>query len=285
MTTWSTEKQTIEGGPSAVTGSSPPSVKSTFAEMDLPGFIGQVLSQYQDLVIDHVEKDIKSKALAGVKGETRLLHAQAMERLHSMEMKVQKGIQSVLDGAREGIFEMVRQEMHTVFRDLEASVQNLLADMDARVEVKVERPTSDETAAVGEQLLLQEILQEGLELDEGLDEGEAGDGVVESEEEQGPGVVRLELPPPLDLKPLVGFYRGLAKMTQVRILRALGTVEKGVFIYVRPREIDTLPDVLRGIPGVKVEPDESPDGRFDTADGEDADAELTLRVELTSTGQ
>lgn len=285
MTTWSTKKQKREREPSAIIGSSPPSVKSTFAEMDLPGFIGQVLSQYQDLVVDHVEKDIKSKALAGVKEETRLLHAQAIERLHSMEMQVHKGIQTVLDGAREGIFEMVRQEMHTVFGDLETSVQRLFADMDAGVEVEIERSTGDKTEAIVEQLLLQELLQEGLDLDEGLDEVETGDGVVESEEEQGPGVVRLKLPPPLDLKPLVGFYRGLAKTAQVRILRALGTVEEGVSIYVRPREMDTLPEVLRGIPGVKVEPDESPDGRFDTADGVGADAELTLRVELTSTGQ
>ena len=240
------------------------------ADPELPDFMAEILAQYKDLLVKHVDT-VKNKAVNEVKEEALLLHSQAELRLRSMESDMQQGVQAVLDRAREAIFEMVRTEMGEIFKEMQSRLQALLSTG--------ESPESDEEADYEDD-------GDGAELDTLFDgRADSDAGVVESEDaatEVSHADVRLDLPPPLDPRRLLGFYRGLSATHDLRILRAVGSLDKGVNLYIRPRELSTLKEILRTLPGV----DEVAEGTPLTSDerGRDGSAEvrMSLRISLTA---
>ena len=88
--------------------------------------------------------------------------------------------------------------------------------------------------------------------------------------------VRLDLPPPLDPRHLLGFYRGLSATHDLRILRAVGSLDKGVHLYIRPKELSTLEEILRTLPGV----DEVTEGTEFASDELSLDGSAEVRMSL-----
>ncbi len=246
------------------------------ADPEVPDFIAEILTQYKGLLVKHVET-VKNKAVTEVKEEALLLHSQAELRLRSMESEVQQGVQAVLDRAREAIFEMVRAEMGDIFGEMESRLQALLDTGES--EGPREDLESDEDPAEGD-LELESLLESA--------SGPEGGGDQEAEPDYGErdvshADVRLDLPPPLDPRRLLGFYRGLSATKDIRILRALGSLDKGVNLYIRPKELSSVTDLLRDLPGV----DDVTEGDQYNEEEEDGgtagkDPHLTLRISLTA---
>ena len=245
------------------------------ADPKVPDFISEILAQYKDLLVQHVET-VKNKAVTEVKEEALLLHSQAELRLRSMESDVQQGVQAVLDRAREAIFEMVRAEMGDIFEEWESRLQALL-DTGEADETADDLEAGEDPAE--EDLVLESLLEGAREREGGEDhESEPDSG----ERDVSHADVRLDLPPPLDPRRLLGFYRGLSATKDIRILRALGSLDKGVNLYIRPKELSSVTYLLRELPGV----DEVTEGaqyieeRNDGTAG--ADPHLTLKISLTA---
>ena len=246
-------------------------------DADLPDFITEILVQYKDLLVQHVDT-VKNKAVGEVKEEALLLHSRAETRLRSMESELQQGVQAVLDRARETIFEMVRVELGEIFDEMETRLQTLLDTGESRpaAERDDEKDGVDESSEIAS--LLGAGDPSGTLADEEQEEKEAED----EERDLAHSDVRLELPPPLDPRHLLGFYRGLSNTNDVRILRALGSLDKGVNLYIRPKEPSTVTDLLRSLPEVEEvsvgDPSDSEKGQRDR----ELDTRLTLRIHLTA---
>ena len=256
----------------------PGGVKSSFTELKLPNFIGQVLEQYQDLLVPQIEKEVKGKALAAVKEESHLLHYQALERLRSMESEVQQRAQVLLEQARERIFEMIREEMEAIFGDLEASFQGLLEDVD--------QGSDDRGVSEAPESPVQGPLDKPRKPGGTLEKSPYGDEKTtakELEQRTRHQEVCLDLPPPLDLKPLMEFYGDLSEMQDVRVLQAFGSVDKGISFYVRPKQLSSLTHLLRSIPSVREVCEGTSGEKVDDVKNENADNSPTLRILLTST--
>ena len=198
------------------------------AEPELPNFINEILAQYKDLLVKHVDT-VKNKAVTEVKEEALLLHGQAELRLRSMESEMQQGVQAVLDRAREAIFEMVRTEMGEIFTEMESRLQALLNTGES-----VESDADPDYEHDGD----------GTELDSLFDGGADPDETDANEHEVSHTDVRLDLSPPLDPRHLLGFYRGLSATQDLRILRAVGSLDKGVNLYIRPKELSAVKEIL-----------------------------------------
>ena len=251
----------------------------SLTELDVPSLAGQFLSQYQNLLV-HLEEDTKRKALSSIKEEAHLIHHQALKRLRSMEAEIQERVQAVLDQARQGIFGMVREELEAIFETMEGNLQSLLHDEELGVGLE-----GAESAEQQEE----EHWDKPAELDETQIwpqplEGEKPEAGA-PEQERRHREVRLELLPPLDLRPLLEFYRGLSATKEVRILRALGSTDKGVSSYIRPRQPASVAELVRTLPGVQDVEDGSSTGGIDKADDSGADNRRTLRVLLTPPGK
>ena len=261
--------------------------KGDSSDADLPDFMTEILVQYKDLLVQHVET-VKNKAVSEVKEEALLLHSQAEMRLRSMESEVQQGVQAVLVRAREAIFEMVRTEMGDIFSDLEARLQALLdtgesSDSPAKGTEDQGDETDESDSAI--QSLLDGAESSGA-LEDGTEEARDSEGRGEKQEQAASHAdVRLELPPPLDPRHLLGFYRGLSSAKEVRILRALGSLDKGVDLYIRPREPSSVPELLRTLPGVQEVSESSSDGGGGHGSDNEPDGHRTLRILLTAAGR
>lgn len=249
------------------------------ADPEVPSFISEILAQYKDLLVQHVET-VKNKAVTEVKEEALLLHSQAELRLRSMESDVQQGVQAVLDRAREAIFEMVRAEMGDIFEEWESRLQALLDTGES--EEPADDLEADEDPAEGHSAL--ESLLEGAREPEDGEEDQEG-APDSGERDVSHADVRLELPPPLDPRRLLGFYRGLSATKDIRILRALGSLDKGVNLYIRPKELSSVTDLLRDLPGV----DDVTEGaqHIEEEDGgtTSTDPQLTLKISLAAAGK
>ena len=248
------------------------------ADPKVPDFISEILAQYKDLLVQHVET-VKNKAVTEVKEEALLLHSQAELRLRSMESDVQQGVQAVLDRAREAIFEIVRAEMGDIFEEWESRLQALLDT--GETDESTDDVGADEDPAE-EDLVLESLLEGAREQEGGEDhESEPDSG----ERNVSHADVRLDLPPPLDPRRLLGFYRGLSATKDIRILRALGSLDKGVNLYIRPKELSSVTDLLRKLPGV----DEVTEGAQHIEERNDGtagtDPHLTLKISLTAAGK
>jgi hypothetical protein len=245
----------------------------------VPDFISEILAQYKGLLVQHVET-VKNKAVAEVKEEALLMHSQAELRLRSMESEVQQGVQAVLDRAREAIFEMVRAEMGDIFEELESRLQALLDTGES--EEPGDDLEADEDPAEGD--LAFESLLEGTRESEGGEDQEAQPD--HGEQDVSHADVRLDLPPPLDPRRLLGFYRGLSATKDIRILRALGSLDKGVNLYIRPKELSAVTDLLRDLPGVDdVTEDAQHIEEEDDGGTGSTDTHLTLKISLTAAGK
>lgn len=275
----STEQGVIPRPRQTVKASARRGVESTFTELGLPSFISQILGQYQDLLVHHVEREVKGKALVAVKEESRLIHDQARERLSSMESEVQQRIQGVLDQARERFFEMIREEMDAIFGALETSLQGLLEDADIDVDPEAPGSAEDQAEVQWDKLGEPDAAPNGSQQLEGETTAEAPEQGAQHHE------VRLEVPPPLDLKPLMGFYQGLLVMKDVRVIRTLGSVDKGVSVYIRPKQPSSLIHLLRALPGVSEVSDGTSGASVGNGKGGGEDNQPTLRILLTSTGK
>ena len=239
------------------------------AEPELPSFITEILVQYKDLLVKHVDT-VKNKAVSEVKEEALLLHSQAELRLRSMESDMQQGVQAVLDRAREAIFEMVRTEMGEIFKEMESRLHALLSTGE-----------SDADQDDGDDAELDSLFDDRADSDDGVDEADDANN-ANNEHQVSHTDVRLDLPPPLDPRHLLGFYRGLSATQDLRILRAVGSLDKGVNLYIRPRELSAVKEILRTLPGV----DEVSEGTELTSDdlrGDgNADVKLSLKISLTA---
>ncbi|MBI4338339.1 MAG: hypothetical protein HY680_00115 [Chloroflexi bacterium] len=258
-------------------------VRQPFAELDLPSFIGQVLGQFQDLLVHQVEDEVRSKALAAVKEQSRTLHYQARERLRVVESDVQQRFQSVLERAQERIFEVIQEEMEATFTQVEASFQSLVDDAGRDLERRTPPPAnrrlqrwpveqqSDPPLPIvtpAEPLPLQETKPS---------ERADPDGSNAN--------VCLELPPPLSSKALMAFYQGLSHMKEVQVLQVTGSVDKGVAVYLRPRQVFSLPPLLQVLPGVKEVGNALPSSVAHKAprNNGSADSNTTFRILLAPT--
>ncbi len=278
---WEVDTMTgsIERGATAgprQTGYTPLSrAKNGFAELDMPSFISQILAEYQDILVHQVERDVKSNALAAVKEEAHLLHSEAEERLRSMESDVQRRAQAVLGRAQESIFDMLREEMEDIFIELDARLQCLLDNADVSESAQQGAEEQEKQLDIpGEK---DAVLERPRPL-------EVQTVVEASEQEACQQEVRLELLPPLDLRHLLGFYRGLSKTKDVRILRALGSLDKGVSLYIRPKEPASVTQLLRTIPGVQDVSEGTSRADVDMGNNQGANTGLNLRILLTVTG-
>ena len=238
------------------------------ADPELPNFITEILAQYKDLLVKHVDT-VKNKAVSEVKEEALLLHSQAELRLRSMESEMQQGVQAVLDRAREAIFEMVRTEMGEIFAEMESRLQALLSTGESDAGPDYEDD--------GDDAELETLFDDRANSDTGVDESED----PEAENEVSHADVRLDLPPPLDPRHLLGFYRGLSATHDLRILRAVGSLDKGVNLYIRPKEPSVVEEILKTLPGV----DEVAEGTELTSDdmGGGASTAVTMSLKITLT--
>ena len=91
-----------------------------------------------------------------------------------------------------------------------------------------------------------------------------------------PPEVRIELPPPLDVRHLLGFYRGLSEAKDVRILRSRGSLEQGVSFFIRPTQIEAVTQILKALPGVS-----DIQGAAGPGDGADTTGGQTFKIVLT----
>ena len=244
------------------------------ADPDVPDFMSDILAQYKGLLVQHVET-VKNKAVTEVKEEALLLHSQAELRLRSMESEVQQGVQAVLDRAREAIFEMVRAEMGDIFGEMESRLQALLDTGES------EKP-GDDLGADEDRVEGDFALESLLESVGATEDGEDQEGEPDHDERDvSHADVRLDLSPPLDPRRLLGFYRGLSATKDIRILRAFGSLDKGVNLYIRPKELSSVTDLLRDLPGV----DDVTEGAQHIEEEGDggtagADPQLTLKISL-----
>ncbi|MFQ5873208.1 MAG: hypothetical protein ACE5JL_05335, partial [Dehalococcoidia bacterium] len=236
--------------------------KSSFEEMDLPNFIGQILGQYQDLLVNQVERDIKSKALAAVKEEAGLLQNQAQERLHLMESEVQQRVQAILDRARERIFEMVRDEMEDVFGELSNRFQNLLDDPEINVSSPAPGPTQEESsrpwdfprardATVINPCRLEDGVKaeptEPVEQDiyENADTWNTPESPVSpSGDEVYSGTVKLRVEANKSPRQVVQFVDALRQKPDFRLLQLVGNYKEGVGIWLGLKAPLQLKEVL-----------------------------------------
>ncbi len=251
-------------------------IGSNFANLDLPSFISQMLGQYQNLLVHQVERDVKDQALAAVKQEALALQYQAAERLHAMESQVQKSVQAVLDLAQERIFEMMRKEMEDIFGELDTRLTSLLDDttLDGggpQSEAEKDEHEDFVKSLVAEVSESEEPATFDWEI-EAKDEGEQ----PEHAQATLPPEVRIELPPPLDVRHLLGFYRGLSEAKDVRILRSRGSLEQGVSFFIRPTQIEAVTQILKALPGVS-----DIQGAAGPGDGADTTGGQTFKIVLT----
>ena len=92
--------------------------------------------------------------------------------------------------------------------------------------------------------------------------------------------VRLELLPPVSQKALMEFYQGLSRMKEVQILQVLGSVDKGVLVYMRPRQLIVLPPLLQALPGVREVVSTPPSLGTTKGNGVSEGNDITLRILL-----
>jgi len=205
--------------------------------------------------------------------EAGLLHFRARERLRSAESDVQQGVQAVVDRTREKIFEMVREEVEAIFAELKTRLGSHLRDAELNVDREASAPGDGE-----------EHLHRSPEpAARTRASQQSGDETADQTPEVGigPQVVCLDLPPPLDLRSYLDFYRGLSRIKDIRILRAMGSVEGAVSVYVRHKEPFSLQQLLGALPGVSVEDGVSHTGG-DKGEGVGEErCHLALRIRLT----
>jgi hypothetical protein len=69
-------------------------------------------------------------------------------------------------------------------------------------------------------------------------------------------------------------------------LRALGSLDKGVNLYIRPKELSAVTDLLRDLPGVDdVTEDAQHIEEEDDGGTGSTDTHLTLKISLTAAGK
>ena len=247
--------------------------QSSYNEPDLHEFLQHTLGEYQNLLVHHVEKDVKGKALEEVKEGTRLLYHQVGERLRSVELEVKQRAQVVLDRARDRIFEMFQEEVDSIFGELTADLQDLL-NQEENIGSREDADNEQWNMTATRNNLPEQLLQ--LEVEAEIEE----EGRAVSHQE-----VLLELPPPLDLRLLLGFYRGLSETKDVRILRTLGSLDKGISFQIRPTQREAITQLLRTLPGVGDVHLESPTEGLDVGKSGSTDDRPTVRVMLTASSK
>lgn len=300
-------------------GANNPNQKGPAPDIGLPSFISQILEQYQMLLVSQVERELKSKILSALKEEMGFVGYRAQERLRAMEMEMEQRIQSVLDGAREKVFTVISEEMDNVVGKMQVKIETLEQDagnqnsdpkpsnaavqqqvierilMPEFITVPAPAPNSvanntngadsaQKTPENKEEEQQEETKEEPLDLLRQLQAEAENDESDLLEQDKQRQVVCLELRPPLYLKSLLGFYRGLIGMKSVRVLRALGSVGKGVYLYVRPKEPGALLDLLKNLPGVNVVEEDATNTQVVNGKGQSDENQLTYRIMLTPTG-
>ncbi len=242
--------------------------KTSHEETDLPNFIGQILSRYQDLVVHKIERDVKSRALATVNEEVSLRHNQARERLRLMESDVQQEVQAITDLATEGIFEMVRDEIEDVFGQLGGRLERLLegpetgilnpASESTQKELERARDLSgDEKAAVkesgrsGRELEAEATEPEYHDIDEHScprDMPESPTPVSDSAVYTG--TVRLQVNEHESPRQVVQFLGALRQRSDLHVVQLVGNKKGGVEIWLVLRVPLHLKEALLAMTGV-----------------------------------
>jgi hypothetical protein len=168
---------------------------------------------------------------------------------------------------------MLQEEMDSIFGELTVDLQNLLSQ-EENMESREEPNKEQWNMPVTRNNLPEQLLQ--LEVEAEIEE--KGRAVSHQE-------MLLELPPPLDLRLLLGFYRGLSETKDVRILRTLGSLDKGISFQIRPTQQDAITQLLRTLPGVGDVHLESSTEGIDAGDNDSIDARPTVRVMLTASSK
>ena len=241
----------------------PKRAPSNDSDPDLSRFIGH-LNQYQELLADRIKRDVSRQALSLLEKSTR-----------STESEIPHRVQAVLDQAQERISEIIQEELKSIFGGLSDHLQSLRVNVEGSESTEVvETETEDKSLKKMGDLNL------GYEL---------GEEIVPEEEEQG--VLHqetvLELPPPLDLRLLLGFYRGLLNQKDLRLIRALGSLDKGVSLYIRQQRTTSLTQLLGTLPCVG-DVYEGPfngdvDGRDDGCTGDHTTLHVLLKPQVAYT--
>ena len=165
---------------------------------------------------------------------------------------------------------MLREEVDGIFGELTVDLQNLLNEAE-NLESREDTDKEQWNMNVTSNTLPEELLK--FEVETEIEE--TGRAVSHQE-------MLLELPPPLDLRLLLGFYRGLSETKDVRILRTLGSLDKGISFQIRPTQREAITQLLRSLPGVgDVHLEASMEG-IDVGDSAPSDDRPTVRVMLTA---
>ena len=266
---------------------------------NLPGVIARILGQYQDMVVHEMKRDLRGVVIGEVTHEARILRYRAQERLRSTVSEFRELVQRAMDQARDYIFETLQTETDAIFDELVVRFNGLLqeAEMDSNG-WSPEIPMPEEPSTPGmssheatEINSLPEPMKPtdakeapGPDDTELWKEPDEHVGSTVHHQVNGNGEVRLELAPPLDLGLLLGFFRTLAGIKEVRILQTVGSADDGVSIYVRPNQLSSLPDLLQKLPGVEIASDEL-EASSGKDEGDEAEKVRTLRLHLVSTDE
>ena len=244
--------------------------------------VDRILGQYHDLLLDHAEREVKSITLHKVAERSSLPHHQARESLRSAEIKALTRLHDALEQARGKMSALFLNEVSPVFADLSEQLGVILGDSpiahsSATGSPEESRPTYSHsheyenlpqppsggsgdhelsvapdthgTTAVLERVTPVEEVPETPVTSEPGAAREETDAASASQHQE----VCLQLPAPVQLKPMMEFYSALAGHNEVRVVQTLGSVDKGMSLFVRPKpQCASLPGLLRTLPGVQT---------------------------------
>ena len=117
-------------------------VARDYRQFDMAGIVAEQVRQYQILLTQQIEDEVRHKVLVQVEEGGRALRDQTRERLMALEVQIQRGMELALAQARDVIFRMVNEEMERVFEGLEGDMRGLV-DAAPEAQVAPEKPLEE----------------------------------------------------------------------------------------------------------------------------------------------
>ena len=117
-------------------------VARDYRQFDMAGIVAEQVRQYQILLTQQIEDEVRHKVLVQVEERGRALRDRTQEYLKALEVQIQRGMELVMARARDVIFRMVNEEMERVFEQLEGNLRGLV-DTALDAQVVAEKPSQE----------------------------------------------------------------------------------------------------------------------------------------------